>query len=176
MVSSNFFGQSFTLITSYCISSLPSGNRSGSTLQRNWYAMSLNGLTSGRTLARTQTLLTLCRFVNCSMLLFAQLAILPQASLPKLRNVFDDLPSLRAFHENKCHDDLACYLMTDPQAMDDVLMWWHEHSAMYSHLSQMALDYLTIPGESCSFQLQGNFLVFIAAMSVDVERVLFYFI
>ena len=40
--------------------------------------------------------------------------------------------------------------------MDDVLMWWHEHSAMYPHLSQMALDYLTVPGESCSFQLQGN--------------------
>ena len=105
------------------------------------------------------------------MLLFAQLAILPQASLPKPRNVFDDLPSLRACHENEHHDDLACYLMTDPQAVDDVLMWWHEHSMMYPHLSRMALDYLTIPGESCSFQLQGNFLMFIAATSVDVECV-----
>ena len=64
--------------------------------------------------------------------------------------------------------------------MNDVLMWWHEHSVMYPHLShsvmyphlsQMALDYLTIPGESCSFLLQGNFLMFIAAMSVDVECV-----
>ena len=156
MVSNNFFGQSFTLITSYRISNLPSGNRSELIPQRNWYATSLNGLTSGRTLARTATLLTLRRFVNCSMLLFAQLANLPQALLPMPRNVFDNLLSLRTCHENKCHDDLACYLATDPQAVDDVLMWWHEHSAMYPHLSRMALDYLTVPGESCSFQLQGN--------------------
>ena len=35
----------------------------------------------------------------------------------------------------------------DPEQVDNVLLWWHERKSMYPHLSRMALNYLTIPGE-----------------------------
>ena len=68
MGSNDFLGQSFTLITSYHTSS---GNRSGLTLLRNWYAMNLNILTNRRSLAMTA--MHLQRFVNCFDVFFAQL-------------------------------------------------------------------------------------------------------
>ncbi len=42
-------------------------------------------------------------------------------------------------------DELDHYLSTDSEAVDNALMWWNEQCAMYSHLSHMALDYLSIP-------------------------------
>ena len=69
--------------------------------------------------------------------------------LQKPQNVFDDLPSLRPSTEHEHHDELACYLQTDPQVVEDVFLWWQEHSLIYPRLLQMAFDYLTIPGPSC---------------------------
>jgi hypothetical protein len=60
--------------------------------------------------------------------------------------MFDSLPSLSAPEQHELCDELDRYLNTDPEAVGDVLMWWHERRAMYPHLSRMALDYLTIPG------------------------------
>ena len=45
------------------------------------------------------------------------------------------------------------YLSTDVEQADDPIQWWYDHCAVYPKLSQMALNYLTIP-----------------ATSVDVER------
>lgn len=44
-------------------------------------------------------------------------------------------------------DELTQYLSTDPEQVEDVLLWWNEHKSMYPRLSRMALDYLSIPGE-----------------------------
>ena len=55
-------------------------------------------------------------------------------------------PSLSALTQKELWDDLDRYLSTDPEMVEDVLMWWHEHHGMYPSLYHMALDYLTIPG------------------------------
>lgn len=68
-------------------------------------------------------------------------------TIVKVTNIFDDLPSLSAPKLTELRDELACYLSTDPEQVKDVLLWWHEHKAMYPRLSRMALDYLTIPGK-----------------------------
>lgn len=126
--SNNFLGQSFTLVTSYCASSLPGGNKCGLTPLKNWYVMNLNVLMNRRSLV--MTVMHLQKFMNCFNIvcLANWLQIL---LLSKLWNVFDNLPSLRALPKNEHHNKLAWYLSTDPEAMDDVLMWWHKHSAMY---------------------------------------------
>jgi hAT family C-terminal dimerisation region len=100
--------------------------------------------------------LKLQRFVNRLNIvcLANQLQISP---LPKALNVFDALPSLRSPPQTEHCDELARYLSTGPEAVDDVLMWWYEHSAMYPCLSRMALDYLTVPGASRSFKLSVKF-------------------
>lgn len=62
-------------------------------------------------------------------------------------NIFDNLPALSAPTTQELHDELDRYLSTDPEHVIDVLMWWTERKLMYPHLSRMALDYLSIPGE-----------------------------
>jgi hypothetical protein len=62
------------------------------------------------------------------------------------KNIFDDLPSLSAPTRKELRDELDRYLSTDPEMMEDVLIWWHENRATFPRLSRMALDYLTIPG------------------------------
>lgn len=62
-------------------------------------------------------------------------------------NIFDNLPALSAPRTRELRDELDRYLSTDPEHAVDVLMWWTERKAMYPHLSRMALDYLSIPGE-----------------------------
>lgn len=44
-------------------------------------------------------------------------------------------------------DKLQCFLNSDPEFVQDVLLWWFEHRHVYPWLSRMAMDYLTIPGE-----------------------------
>ena len=61
--------------------------------------------------------------------------------------MFDDLPALTVPHAAELHDELARYLSTDLEQFKDVLLWWNEWKSMYPHLSHMALDYLSIPGE-----------------------------
>ena len=66
----------------------------------------------------------------------------------KVHNIFNNLPSLAAPKAAELHDELTCYLSTDPEQVVDVLMWWSEHKATYPHLARMALDYLSIPSTS----------------------------
>jgi predicted oxidoreductase len=68
-------------------------------------------------------------------------------SAPCSSNIFDNLPALSAPRIKELCDDLDRYLGTDPEHVVDVLMWWTERKSMYPHLSRMALDYLSIPGE-----------------------------
>lgn len=61
----------------------------------------------------------------------------------------------------------------DVEHVVDPIAWWYERRDTYPHLSRMALDYLTIPGESDFFFLLPivqNFLRCLVATSVDVER------
>ena len=69
-----------------------------------------------------------------------------------LKNMFDDLPSLCAPTQKELHDKLDWYLNTDPEMVEDIILWWDEHWGMYPCLLHMALDYLTIPGR-LSFSL-----------------------
>jgi hypothetical protein len=63
-----------------------------------------------------------------------------------LSNMFDSLPSLSTPKQSELRNELDRYLSSDPEAVEDVLMWWHGSRAAYPYLSRMALDYLTIPG------------------------------
>ena len=65
----------------------------------------------------------------------------------KSKNVFDNLASLNAPTCAELRDEYDRYLSTDPEVVDDILLWWSERHAMYPRLSHMALDYLTIPGK-----------------------------
>ena len=86
--------------------------------------------------------------------------------------MFDALPSLSAPKRHELRDELDRYLSTDPEAVEDVLMWWHGHRAMYPCLSRMALDYLTIPGAFfCPSDPSVNSNNALLATSVDVERI-----
>jgi hAT family C-terminal dimerisation region len=66
-------------------------------------------------------------------------------------NIFDNLPALAAPRVKELRDELDRYLSTDPEHIADVLMWWTEKKSMYPHLSRMALDYLSIPGELLAY-------------------------
>jgi len=44
-------------------------------------------------------------------------------------------------------EELTRYLATAPELTVNPLLWWIEKQAMYPHLSRMALNYLSIPGE-----------------------------
>jgi hypothetical protein len=61
--------------------------------------------------------------------------------------MFDDLPTLAAPKASTLRDELQCFLNSDPEFVQDVLLWWFEHRHVYPRLSRMAMDYLTIPGE-----------------------------
>jgi hypothetical protein len=88
-------------------------------------------------------------------------------------NIFDDLPAFSAPGRSELRDELARYLSTDPEQVQDVLLWWHEKKAMFPCLSCMALDYLTIPGANLfnSLFLLADKNVSSIATSTDVERV-----
>ncbi|KAJ3498251.1 hypothetical protein NLJ89_g10242 [Agrocybe chaxingu] len=76
----------------------------------------------------------------------------PRSKKAKI-NLFDKLPALATPARNELKDELRRYLDCDPEQVENVLLWWYEHRAVYPCLSRMALDYLSIP-----------------ATSVDVER------
>jgi hAT family C-terminal dimerisation region len=87
--------------------------------------------------------------------------------------MFDSLPLLSAPEQHELCNELDRYLNTDPKAVGDVLMWWHEHCMMYPYLSHMALDYLAIPG--VFFNYSGTSVssgyYFLPATSVDVKQI-----
>jgi hypothetical protein len=60
--------------------------------------------------------------------------------------MFDDLPALMAPRLAELQDELTHYLGTDLEQVKGVLQWWTEKKATFPHLSCMALDYLSIPG------------------------------
>jgi hypothetical protein len=62
-----------------------------------------------------------------------------------LKNIFNNFPDLAPTAADY-HDELERYLATDIVNVKDVLMWWYERRDMFSHLSRMARDYLSIPG------------------------------
>ncbi len=63
-------------------------------------------------------------------------------------NRFDVLVSLAPLSTYKPSNKLRWYLQSDLEDIKDAVAWWHEHHSTYPWLSQMALDYLTIPGKS----------------------------
>jgi hAT family C-terminal dimerisation region len=60
--------------------------------------------------------------------------------------MFDDLPTLTV--KKDLRDELERYLGMETEQVLDALLWWFEHKKVYPRLSRMALDYLSIPGES----------------------------
>jgi len=88
------------------------------------------------------------------------------------KNIFDNLPALQAPRRSDLHDELERYLSTDPEHVEDVLLWWYEHKHMYPCLHQMALNYLTIPGMASllTFLFSCFLITHPSATSVDVER------
>ena len=49
-------------------------------------------------------------------------------------------------------DELEKYLSTNHELyVNNSLLWWHEWKHIYPHLSQMALDYLSILGKLSFF-------------------------
>ena len=85
--------------------------------------------------------------------------------------MFDSLPSLSAPEQHELCNELDRYLNTDPEAVGDVLMWWHKHHAMYPYLSCMELDYLMIPDVffNSSDTSVSSGVCFLLATSVDLE-------
>ena len=54
-------------------------------------------------------------------------------------------------------DEVDRYLATDKEEVANPLLWWWERRSMYPCLSQMALDYLSIPGSSVSLKNKSTF-------------------
>ena len=61
--------------------------------------------------------------------------------------MFDHILDIPPPTSNTPSDELQRYLTADTEDVVDGLMWWHERCAMFPHLSRMARDYLSIPGE-----------------------------
>ena len=70
-------------------------------------------------------------------------------------NLMDDMPTPTS---SSADDELQCYLATDVEDVKDGLMWWYERCMMFPHLSHMAHDYLSIPGEHLVFLLLSEVL------------------
>ena len=58
-------------------------------------------------------------------------------------------------------DEVDRYLATDTEEVTNPLLWWWERRSMYPCLSQMALDYLSIP--SMSFIYISNILQYLTS-------------
>lgn len=86
-----------------------------------------------------------------------------------MANIFDNIPAFAKPKRSEMHDELTAFLRTDPEYVEDVIAWWISKRAIYPHLSRMALDYLTIPGECFVFISFPPTEIWLAT-SVDVER------
>lgn len=53
---------------------------------------------------------------------------------PKQSNIFDILPSLTAPKHAELQDKLNYFLSTDPEQVDDMLVWWFKCCAMFPYL------------------------------------------
>jgi hypothetical protein len=65
------------------------------------------------------------------------------------KNIFDNLPAFCTLQSGTLNE-LTSYLVTMPEDVknEDVLHLWYEHKHVYPNLSQMALNYHTIPCKS----------------------------
>jgi len=68
-------------------------------------------------------------------------------------NIFDALPTVSRSKKVGLADEITQYLSAPTEATLDPLVWWTERKGIYPHLSRMALDYLSIPGQSFFFFL-----------------------
>src|SRR5271154_1440235 len=67
--------------------------------------------------------------------------------------------------------ELNDYLKLPVEKASDPLKWWHNHHRAYPNLSRMALDYLSIPGESNIVVFGQRADLYMPATSTTVERV-----
>ena len=72
--------------------------------------------------------------------------------------MFDALPAFSAGPSFSNQDELSRYLTEDvvPMKPSDTLSWWASKKNVYPRLSQMALDYLSIPGMSISLSMHQS--------------------
>ena len=61
-------------------------------------------------------------------------------------NIFDALPMILAPGNTALGNELTQYLAVPTEATLDPLLWWARRQATYPCLSQMAHNYLSIPG------------------------------
>src|SRR5271155_1774786 len=55
-------------------------------------------------------------------------------------NIFDELPALSAPASLELHDELECYLTTDPEQVSNVCAWWYEQREAYPRLHRIVKD------------------------------------
>jgi hypothetical protein len=63
------------------------------------------------------------------------------------------LSHMAAPKPSQLHDELITFFSTDPKFVEDVIVWWCKKCTTYPCLSQMTLDYLTLPGKFLSISL-----------------------
>ena len=68
---------------------------------------------------------------------------------PTTKNLFDALPAFSTLTFGPGLDKLTCYMSSSPEDVknEDLLIWWNDRKHEYPRLSQMALDYHTIPSK-----------------------------
>lgn len=67
----------------------------------------------------------------------------------KPKNIFDDLPALKAPTKAAAVvDELCLYLSSPPEHVEDPIRWWYEKRLLYLWPHRMALDYLCIPSKN----------------------------
>jgi hypothetical protein len=93
---------------------------------------------------------------------------------PPCARDLNNMPALVPPKSTDLGDELERYLNTDIEDVPDPIAWWHEHCTVYPHLSDIALDYLIIPGESMPALLYGFiltcFFITLTATSVNIEH------
>ena len=72
---------------------------------------------------------------------------------PIFNNIFDALPTVSRSKKVGLANEITRYLSAPTEATLDPLVWWMERKGIYPRLSRMALDYLSIPGQSFFFFL-----------------------
>ncbi len=72
--------------------------------------------------------------------------------------MFDDLPFVGNLAAEE-GDELKRYLSAEPIRVSDPIQWWQDRRKAYPWLSRMAIDYLTIPGESPPFPISIHVLI-----------------
>ena len=63
------------------------------------------------------------------------------------KNMFDNLLSAKE-QDPTTVDEVGMYLETRPEDVNNAIEWWLAQRLSYPRLSQMAIDYLMIPGLS----------------------------